>query len=329
MKAILLRTHGGPENLHLEDVPTPTPQPGEVLVRIHAASVNHIDLKIRAGLPIGPQLPGILGCDFSGVIEQVGDGVESFHVGDEVYGCAGGVRGLGGTLAEFIACDPALLASKPRSLSHREAAALPLVAITAWQLNDRPGVKAGENVLVYGATGGVGHIAVQIAKARKARVSAVVSNEEKAALAQSLGADETILYTEETPEAYIQRLTEGRGFDVVIDTVGGANLDKAFQSASTGGRVAASAARSTHDLSPLHAKALSLHVIFMLLPMLTGEGRAEHGRILKEVAALCDAGQLRPILDDARFDLAHVAEAHALLQAGGVTGKVVVDVIRS
>ena len=157
MKAILLRTHGGPENLHLEDVPTPTPQPGEVLVRIHAASVNPIDLKIRAGLPIGPQVPGRMGCDFSGVIEQVGDGVESFHVGDEVYGCAGGVRGLGGTLAEFIACDPALLASKPRSLSHREAAALPLVAITAWQLNDRPGVKAGENVLVYGATGGVGY----------------------------------------------------------------------------------------------------------------------------------------------------------------------------
>lgn len=329
MKAILLRTHGGPENLHLEDAPTPTPQAGEVLVRIHAASVNPIDIKIRAGLPIGPQLPGILGCDFSGVIEQAGEGVESFHVGDDVYGCAGGVRGLGGTLAEFIVCDPALLALKPRSLSHREAAALPLVAITAWQLNGRPGVKAGENVLVYGATGGVGHIAVQIAKARKARVSAVVSNGEKAALAKSLGADETILYTEETPEAYIQRLTEGRGFDVVIDTVGGANLDKAFHSASAGGRVAASAARSTHDLSPLHAKALSLHVIFMLLPMLTGKGRSEHGQILKEVAALCDADQLRPVLHDASFDLAQAAQAHALLEAGGVVGKVAVDVIRS
>lgn len=329
MKAMLLRSHGGPENLQLEEVPTPTPQTGEVRVRIHAASVNPIDLKIRAGLPIGPQLPGILGCDFSGVVDQVGEGVGSFRVGDEVYGCAGGVRGLGGTLAEFIVCDPALLALKPKSLTHREAAALPLVAITAWQLNSRPDVKAGENVLVYGAAGGVGHIAVQIAKARQAHVSAVVSNEEKAALAKSLGADEAILYTAEEPEAYVRRLTKGRGFDVVIDTVGGPNLDKAFQSASTGGRVAASAARSTHDLSPLHAKALSLHVIFMLLPMLTGEGRAEHGRILTEVAALADAGQLRPLLDRARFDLAQAAQAHALLEAGNVTGKIVVDVVRS
>lgn len=329
MKAILLRTHGGPENLHLEDVTPPVPHAGEVLVRIHAASVNPIDLKIRAGLPIGPQLPGILGCDFSGVIEQVGEGLESFHIGDEVYGCAGGVRGHGGTLAEFIVCDPALIALKPRTLSHREAAALPLVAITAWQLNSRTGVKAGENVLVYGATGGVGHIAVQIARVRKAHVFAVVSNQEKALLAKSLGADESILYTEEAPEAYIQRLTRGRGFDVVIDTVGGANLDKAFQSAAQGGRVATSSARSTHDLSPLHAKALSLHVIFMLLPMLTGKGRSEHGQILKEIAILCDTGKLRPVLHDASFDLAHAAQAHTLLESGGIAGKVVVDVIRS
>lgn len=329
MKAILLRSHGGPENLQLEEVPTPTPQTGEVRVCIHAASVNPIDLKIRAGLPIGPQLPGVLGCDFSGVVDQVGEGVGAFRVGDEVYGCAGGVRGLGGTLAEFIVCDPDLLALKPKSLTHREAAALPLVAITAWQLNARPDVKAGENVLVYGAAGGVGHIAVQIAKARQAHVSAVVSSKEKATLAKSLGADEAILYTEEEPEAYVQRLTKGRGFDVVIDTVGGPNLDKAFQSASAGGRVAASAARSTHDLSPLHAKALSLHVVFMLLPMLTGEGRAGHGQILSEVATLADADQLRPILDQARFDLAQAAQAHALLEAGNVTGKIVVDVVRS
>ncbi|MFS8931377.1 zinc-dependent alcohol dehydrogenase family protein [Cupriavidus taiwanensis] len=326
MKAMLLRAHGGPENLHLEDVAAPVPQAGEVLIRIHAASVNPIDLKIRAGLPVGPQLPCVLGCDFSGVVEQVGEGTGSFRVGDEVYGCAGGVRGLGGTLAEFMVCDPALLALKPRSLSHREAAALPLVAITAWQLIDRPDVKAGENVLVYGAAGGVGHIAVQMAKARRARVSAVVSNQEKARLVKNLGADDVILYVEETPQAYVQRLTHGRGFDVVIDTVGGTNLDKAFQVAAIKGRVAASAARSTHDLSPLHAKALSLHAIFMLLPMLTGEGRSEHGQVLKEVAALCEAGQLRPILHDIRFNLAQSAQAQALMEAGGVTGKIVVDV---
>ena len=329
MKAMLLRSHGGPENLRLEDVPTPAPKAGEVLVRIHAASVNPIDLKIRTGLPVGPQLPAILGCDFSGVVEQVGEGVTSFRVGDEVYGCAGGVRGLGGTLAEFMVCDPVLLALKPRSLSHREAAALPLVSITAWQLIDRPALTQGESVLVYGATGGVGHVALQMARARKARVCAVVSNQEKAELARSLGANDVILYPEEAPEMYIQRLTQGQGFDVVIDTVGGANLDKAFQAAATQGRVSACAARSTHDLSPLHAKALSLHVVFMLLPMLTGKARSAHGHILKEVTALCDAGQLRPVLHDARFDLAQASQAHAVLEAGEATGKVVVSVIPS
>lgn len=226
-----------------------------------------------------------------------------------------------------MVCDPDLLALKPRSFTHRQAAALPLVAITAWQLIERANIQPHEQVLIYGATGGVGHIALQMVKHRKAHVTAVVSNHEKAELAQSLGADEIVLYPQEEPDAYLQRLTQGRGFAAVIDTVGGANLDKSFQVTAINGRIATSAARSTHDLSPLHAKALSLHVIFMLLPMLTGERRKEHGQILKEVAALCDAGHLHPILNNMGFELNHAAQAHNLLESGLVTGKIVVEII--
>lgn len=326
MKAVLLDTYGGPENLHLKEIPIPLLNENEVLVRIYASSVNPIDLKIRAGLPIGPDLPAVLGCDFSGIVEQVGQNVTSFKVGDAVYGCAGGVKGLGGTLAEFIACDPDLLAIKPHSLTHKEAAALPLVSITAWQLVERAGIQPNEKVIIFGAVGGVGHIVLQMAKIRKAHITAVVSNQEKVGLALDLGADEVVIYSKESPEEYLQRLTQGKGFDVIIDTVGGDNLNKSFQVAATYGRIATSAARSTHDLSPLHAKALSLHVIFMLLPMLTGERRKEHGQILKDVATLCNAGKIMPILNSTVFNLSQAAEAHKLLESGSTTGKIIIEI---
>ncbi|MCV3244145.1 NADPH2:quinone reductase [Mesorhizobium robiniae] len=325
MKAVVLHAHGGAEKLKLEETGVPTLEAGQVLVRIVAASVNPIDLKIRAGLPIGPSLPAIIGCDFSGVVEAV-NGAPGYEVGDEVYGCAGGVRGLGGSLAEFIACDPALLSPKPKTLTHRQSAALPLVGITAWLLNERSGVKQGDHVLVHGGVGGVGHVALQIAKTRGARVATTVKTDAAASIARDLGADDVILYGGEEVSSYVKRLTDGRGFDVVIDTVGGANLDKSFQAAASGGRVAGSAARSTHDLSPMHGKGLSLHIVFMLLPLLEGTRCKEHGRILEELAAMCDAGKVKPLLDPKRFDLARASEAHAYLESGKAVGKVVVNV---
>jgi NADPH2:quinone reductase len=326
MRAQILREHGGPDKLTLGDVPQPTPAAGQVLVRIRAAAINPVDLKIREGLPIGPELPAILGADLAGVVEQVGEGVTDFAVGDEVYGCAGGVKGQGGTLAEYIAADARLLAPKPKTLSFREAAALPLVGITAWQAIERLALTADDQILIHGGTGGVGHVGVQLAKIAGARVVASVGSEEGAAIASSLGADEIVQYRTEAPADYVKRLTGGAGFSAIFDTVGGANLVNSFAATAVGGRVATIAARATVDLSDMHAKALSLHVVFMLLPMLRGIGREEHGAILREIAGLVDAGKLRPLLDPAQFDLARAGEAHALLGSGKARGKVVVDI---
>ncbi|WP_137933560.1 zinc-dependent alcohol dehydrogenase family protein [Mesorhizobium comanense] len=327
MRAMVLKAVGGPENFELAEIAMPRPDPGEVLVRVHASALNPVDARIRNGLPIGPRLPAVLGADLSGTVEAVADDVLDFSPGDEVYGCAGGVRGLGGSFADYIAADARLLARKPGRLSMREAAAMPLVSITAWNCMARADVGAGDHVLVHAGCGGVGHVAVQLAKARGARVTATVSSSEKAAIAQDLGADHTVLYGQESVADYVQRLTAGRGFDVVIDTVGGANLDRSFQAAAIGGRIAATAARSTHDLSPLHAKALSLHVVFMLIPLLENVGREDHGRIMRDIAVMADSGKIRPLIDPARFGLDQLPNAFRHLESGRPLGKVVVDVM--
>lgn len=326
MQAVQLKAVGGLENFELVDIATPRPGPGQVLVRVRAASINPVDVRIRTGLPIGPAMPAVLGADLAGTVEAIGQDVSTFSVGDEVYGCAGGVRGLGGSFAQYMAADTRLLAPKPRDLSMCEAAALPLVSITAWNCMERAAVTSSDHVLVHGGCGGVGHIAIQLAKARGARVAATVSSSEKAGIARELGADETILYTQETVSDYVRRLTAGRGFDVVVDTVGGDNLDRSLQAAALHGRIGATAARSTHDLSPMHAKALSLHVVFMLIPMLEGIGRDEHGRILRDIATLVDGGKLRPLIDPGRFDLPRLPDAFRHLEAGRALGKVVVDI---
>jgi len=327
MRAQLLKAHGGPENFELTEISRPDVRPGTILVRIGAASINQIDVKIRGGLPIGPDLPAILGADLAGVVEEVGAGVMDFKPRDEVYGCAGGVKGQGGTVAEYIVVDARLLAPKPRNLSMREAAALPLVSITAWDALERTSVSNRDHVLVHGGVGGVGHVAIQLAKAIGARVATTVPSYEAAEIARSLGADATINFRQETVPAYVERLTAGRGFDVVFDTVGGGNLDKSFEAAALTGRVAATAARSTHDLSPMHSKALSLHVVFMLIPMLHDLGRDRHGRILRALTELVENSKVRPLLNVTRFDLAGVPDAYRHLESGNAVGKVVIDIL--
>lgn len=326
MRAQLLTAHGGVENFRLSEVARPDVRPGSVLVRIAAAATNPIDVKIRSGLPIGPGLPAVLGADVAGIVEAVGDGVKAFVPGDAVYGCVGGVKGQGGTLADYIVADARLLAMKPRSLAMREAAALPLVTLTAWDALERTELARGQHVLIHGGTGGVGHIAIQLAKAIGTRVATTVGDPEQARLAHELGADAVINYREEEVSAYVQRLTQGRGFDVVFDTVGGDNLQKSFQAAANGGRIATTNARTTQDLAAMHGKGLSLHVVFILLPMLTGEGRERHGRILGDVAALVEEGKLRPLIDPARFTLETVPEAYRHLESGTAHGKIVIDI---
>jgi len=328
MKALVLTDFGDADNFELREVPDPQPGPGQVLVRVAATSVNPVDYKIRhGGSAIAPELPAILGMDVAGTVEAVGGGVTGFGPGDEVYGCAGGLRGIPGALAEWMAADARLLAPKPPSLSMREAAALPLVSITAWDgLIDRVRGLDGRRVLVYGGTGGVGHVALQLAKAHGAWVATTASSAEKAAICRDLGADEVIDYRQEKPEEYVERLTGGAGFDVIYDSIGGENLDRAFQAAALDGEVVSIVARQTYDLSPAMAKGLTLHIVFMLIPMIHDRNRAHHGEILRGVAELVEAGKLRPLLDDHRFTLAQGADAHRHLESGGAIGKVVIDV---
>ncbi|WP_439860801.1 zinc-dependent alcohol dehydrogenase family protein [Pseudomonas sp. MBLB4136] len=329
MKAQVLYRPGEPEQFSYQEWPQPEPGPGEVLVRLHATSVNPADCKMRrSGSALAPDLPAVLGADLAGEVVALGAGVSGFALGDPVFGCAGGVRGMPGSYAEYIAADARLLAPCPRRLSPRQAAALPLAGITAYEgLIDRARLAPGQRVLVYGASGGVGHLAVQIAKACGAHVTAAISTPNKASLVLSLGADEVVLYREESPKQAVRRLTDGLGFDLVFDTLGGDNLNVAIQAARPQGQVVTLVARQNYDLSSAFAKGLSIHILFMLIPMLHDLGRARHGEILRELARLADGGLIAPLVDPQRFALADLAAAHRHLESGAALGKVVVDIL--
>jgi NADPH:quinone reductase-like Zn-dependent oxidoreductase len=326
MRALVLEEFGTP--LVLKDIEQPTADPGQVLVQVKASGVNPLDTKIRAGkAPHAKRiLPAVLGLDLAGVVEQVGDGVTGFAPGDEVYGMTGGVGDLQGSLAEYAAVDARLLAHKPASLSMQEAAALPLVVITAWEgLVDRAQVRKGHKVLVHGGAGGIGQVAVQIARARGAEVYATGSARSLETI-QRLGAT-PIEYITTTVEEYVAKYTGGEGFDIIFDTVGGKTLDASFTAARTyTGHVVSALGWGTHSIAPLSFRGATYSGVFTLLPMLTGRGREHHGEILREVAALADSGLLKPVLDPRRFTLDTVADAHTAVETGATTGKVVVDI---
>lgn len=328
MRAMILPAFGGgPDSFQSVNLADPAPAAGEVLVRVVAASVNPVDAKIRKnGGVAAPALPALLGCDVAGEVIAVGPGVDGFAVGDRVYGCVGGVRGSAGTYAERVVADARLLAHAPDRLPLRDAAALPLVAITAWEALDRLGVGKGTHLLVHGGTGGVGHVAIQLAKARGARVATTISSEKKAKIVRDFGADEIIDYRSETVADYVGRWTGNRGFDAVFDATGGKDLATSFAAAKVSGQVAVIVASYSADLTPMHVKGLSLHAVFMLIPLLQNMGREAHGNILTEVAKLVDKGRLNPLIDAERFSLKDVGKAHAKLESGKALGKLVIDV---
>jgi NADPH:quinone reductase len=326
MKAFVIEQFGDPSVFKAIDRPVPETLPNHVLIRVAATSVNPVDYKIRQGFAanIAPDFPSVLHGDVAGTIAAVGAGESRFNIGDEVYACAGGVKGQGGALAEYMLADAQLVAHKPKLLTMAEAAALPLVSITAWEgLIDRARIQTGQKVLVYGGTGGVGHVGVQLAKWAGATVYALVSSDEKAAIARRLGADFTINYQQQPVEEFVAECTDGQGFDVVFDTVGNDNLQNAFKAAKLNGTVVSIVSLSQQDLTLLHAKGLTLHLVFMLIPMLSGIGRAYHGEILAKLARLVDEGKLRPLLDPRVFDMADVASAHEYAESNKAIGKIV------
>ncbi|MEI2471342.1 zinc-dependent alcohol dehydrogenase family protein [Peribacillus frigoritolerans] len=326
MKAQIIQSFGDPSVFQLEEVSKPELKPGHVLIQVKASSVNPIDTKVRAGAvpAVSPEFPAVLHGDVAGLVSAVGEGVTEIKVGDEVFGCAGGFKGTGGALAEFMLADADLLAHKPKNLTMEEAAALPLVAITAWEaLFNRAHLVPGQDILIHAATGGVGHIAIQLAKWQGATVYTTASSQEKLEIGTRLGADVTINYREEGVHDYVQKHTDGKGFDVVFDTVGGENLDRSFEAAAVHGTVAAIAARSTHDLSPVHSKGLSLHVTFMLLKILNKDMHKQYGEILKKVAKVVEEGKLRPLVDPNMFTFDEVSKAHEYMESGKAIGKIV------
>ncbi|GAB3800710.1 zinc-dependent alcohol dehydrogenase family protein [Spirosoma humi] len=332
MKAITINRFGKPgQAFTVQEVPMPAISPDELLINVKATSINPIDYKIRSGhLPhLVPSFPAILHGDVSGIVEQVGSKVTGFKTGDLVYGCVGAVNGIHGALAEYTKGDHRLFSKIPSALSFAEAAAIPLAGITAYEaIFQRADIQPGQKVLIYGGVGGVGHLAVQLAKVLGASVYATVSNETQAAVVRQLGADFTIDYKNETVAQFVTEHTDGKGFDVVVDTIGNQNLYNSFKAVKVKGTVVTTLSLDTIDLSLIHEKALAFHTVYMILPILYKDeaGKAEHGQTLKHISELVEQGKVKPLIDAARFTLEQVAAAHEYAEAGGHTGKIIITI---
>lgn len=332
MKAMVLKEYGVSAQFSQQEVVMPEAKQGHVVVKVIASSVNVVDTMIHQmgkDLPLSPNLPAILGMDFAGVVTQVGESVTNFSVGDEVYGCAGGLADLQGALAQYILADAQLIAHKPKTLSMRQAAALPLVGITAYEGLERAGVNTAKNVeekvLVHGGTGGVGHIAVQLAKYFGADVYATVSTEKQADIVRAYEAT-PINYKIESVADYVNRYTDGKGFEVIYDSVGNQNLLNSFEAAALNAQVVSTTTLTELELSGAHMKGLSLHIVFMLIPMLFNHNRQMHGDILQQIAEIVDSGNLIPLVDEQKFAFTQVNEAYAHLTSGKAMGKVVIEI---
>lgn len=326
MKALVLEQFNAP---YIErEEPMPVAGNGQVLVKIAASGVNPLDLKIKSGQAAHAQarLPAILGIDLAGHIVSVGPDVAGFKTGDEVYGMTGGIAGVPGSLAEYAAVDARLIAKKPANLSMHEAAAVPLIFITAWEgLVDRANVGPGKNVLIHGGAGGVGHIAIQLAKAKGANVFSTVTPAQNE-LVKNYGAT-PIDYTNLSVDDYVQQYTNGEGFDIVFDTVGGAVLDASFKAARQYfGHVISILGWGTHHLAPLSFKGATYSGVFTLYPLISGKGREHHGEILAAATALIESGQLKPNVDPTVFTPATIENAYEYLAGAANKGKVVVDI---
>ena len=328
MKAIEITETGGPSVLKLVERPRPElAGPEDLLVRLKAAGINPVDTKIRTNGPFLPAgLPAVLGCDGAGVVEAVGPEVTRFKPGDEVWFCHGGLGGAVGNYAEYIVLDSHLAQAKPRALSFEEAAAAPLVLLTAWEaLSDRANLQAGQTVLIHAGAGGVGHVAIQLARIAGARVCTTVSGPEKADFAHDLGAEYCINYREEDLVAAVMEWTGGRGVDVALDTVGPACFRQTIPAmAPYGDLVTILDPGPDLDLKEARIRNLRLSLELMLTPQLRNlpRARAHQGEILRRCSKLIDDGQLKIHVSRA-FPLAEAAAAHQLIGTGHVTGKIV------
>ena len=328
MEAILITTPGNPDVLQLNSIPEPQiQQTQEILIRLKAAGVNPIDTKLRRRGTFYPEeMPAILGCDGAGIVEEIGTGVTKFKPGDEVYFCAGGLGKQGtGNYAQFAVVDENFVATKPKSISFAEAAAAPLVLITAWEsIYDRGRLESEQTALIHAGAGGVGHVAIQLAKIRGAKVATTVSTQDKARLARQLGADYPILYKDTNFVEAILNWTDGKGVDLAFDTVGGQNFYDTFGAVKVYGDIVTILAPGTENMNWKVARDRNLRISLelMLTPALQGlyASQKYHGEILEQCATWIDEGKLTIHLSQT-FPLAQAAIAHQALENGTILGK--------
>jgi len=328
MRAVLMTAVGGPEVLELRDLPEPEiAGEHDVLVQLRAAGINPVDYKLRSNGTIGGSLPAILGWDGAGVVAGVGSAVSRVRPGDEVYFCDGGFGPTPGTYVELKVLDERYVAHKPQQLSFVEAAAAPLVTITAWEAQrERARVSRDQFVLVHAGAGGVGHMAVQIARLAGARVATTVSAGAKAELARSLGAELCIDYRREDVGERLRAWTGMDGADVVHDTVGGRTFTASFSLVRPYGDLVSNVESAWEDeaIKAIHDRNLRVSFTWMPSPSVFGwpEQRERQRRILESAGAHFDAGELRVVVG-ATFPLERAREAHRALEAGEVVGKAV------
>ncbi len=328
MQAIVMRETGGPDVLRLETLPDPRiTLPTEIRVELKAAGVNPIDTKLRSrGVFLPDGLPAVLGCDGSGVVVETGSEASLFREGDEVWFCHGGLGGLQGNYAEQVVLDESVCCRKPASIDFDQAAAAPLVLITAWEaLFGRAHLAEGQTLLVHAGAGGVGHVAIQLAKQVGAKVMTTVSSAEKAEFVRSLGADIVIDYRHEDFVEVVLQQTQGQGADVVLDTVGPEVLKKSIAAtAHYGDLVTLLDPGPEVDWKEARMRNLRVGFTLMLTPMLRDlpQARDEQMTILCNCSEFIDSGNLKISLADA-LPLDQAPEAHRRIEQGHTQGKLV------
>lgn len=332
MRAILM-TDVGPAADVLQYTVVDEPQissPTQIKVQLKAAGVNPIDIKLRnRGVLYPDALPAILGCDGAGEVVETGENVTRFMKGDDVWFCHGGLGGAQGNYAEYTVLDEKEAEMKPRRMSFEQAAALPLVAITAWEaLFDRAGLKARQSVLIHAGAGGVGHVAIQLAKSAGARVCTTVSTDEKANFVRRLGADKIIRYQDCDYVEEVMQWSNGEGVDVVLDTIGGENFQRSLSAARVYGHVNTLLDPGT-DIDWKEARNRNLGVSFtlMLTPTLMdlAEARRRQGKILHRCAKLITDFKLKATVTDV-LPLKEAAIAHEMIEQGHALGKIVLTI---